>query len=146
MHAGESQGTLKAAGSIEVLPNDQRRHLGRVIFISRRSDELPMVAQDAQAASAFKPERGCRCQGLASRRRALPVTGRSTHRAASRLIEKSVQASAANNDSNIQLADAGELPQERILGILDAGRNLPPRLHGTKTSTWPTGDETSATS
>jgi hypothetical protein len=118
IHAGDDRGTLKGSRLDEVA----NLTIKNVVFIpgelsSRAgSDELPMVAQDAQAASALKPDH------LGSAKLTLR-DGRSLALAATieaprprvALIGKSVQPSNAAGDSNIQLSDSGELPQTAAL-------------------------------
>jgi hypothetical protein len=60
------------------------------------------------------------------------------------LIGKSVQASAANSDSNIQLADAGELPQDATL-VFSIRAQSPAAFTRDQYVDVATGDETSAT-
>src|ERR1700730_5404607 len=147
MHAGESQGTLKGSRLDEVASLTIRG----VTFapgdlLSRGgNDELPMVAQDAQAASALKPERGVAAKVSLLDGRALPVTASvNAPRPRVALIGKSVQASAANSDSNIQLADAGELPQDASL-VFSIRAQSPAAFTRDQYVDVATGDETSAT-
>jgi hypothetical protein len=118
MYAGESQGTLKGSRLDEVasltirgvafVPGDLSSRAG--------SDELAMVAQDTQGASGLKAEHAAAAKVSLLDGRSLPVTASiNTPRPRVALIGKSVQASAPANDSNIQLADAGELPQDAFL-------------------------------
>jgi hypothetical protein len=60
------------------------------------------------------------------------------------LIGKSVQPSAAHNDSNIQLADAGELPQDASL-VFSIRAQSPAAFTRDQYFDVATGDETSAT-
>src|ERR1700730_8720065 len=147
MHAGESQGTLNGSRLDEVASLTIRG----VTFapgdlLSRGgNDELPMVAQDAQAASALKPERGVAAKVSLLDGRALPVTASvNAPRPRVALIGKSVQASAANSDSNIQLADAGELPQDASL-VFSIRAQSPAAFTRDQYVDVATGDETSAT-
>src|ERR1700675_3187137 len=147
MHAGESQGTLRGSRLDEVASLTIRG----VTFapgdlLSRGgSDELPMVAQDAQAASALKPKRGVAAKVSLLDGRALPVTASvNAPRPRVALIGKSVQASAANSDSNIQLADAGELPQDASL-VFSIRAQSPAAFARDENVDVATGDETSAT-
>ena len=113
MHAGEAQGTLKGSRLDEVasltvrnvtfVPGDPSSRAG--------SDELPMVAQDPAAAAALKPEHAIAAKVTLQDGRSLPLSAAvEAPRPRVALIGKSVQ-SAAPGDSNIQLADSGELPQ-----------------------------------
>jgi hypothetical protein len=148
MHAGESQGTLKGSRLDEVASLTVRG----VTFapgelLSRGgSDELPMVAQDPQAASALKAERGVAAKVSLLDGRSLPVTASvDAPRPRVALIGKSVQASAATNDSNIQLADAGQLPQDASL-VFSIRALSPASFARDGNVDVATGDETSATS
>jgi hypothetical protein len=118
MYAGESQGTLKGSRLDEVatltikgvtfVPGELSSRAG--------SDELPMVAQDTQGASGLKAEHAAAAKVSLLDGRSLSVPASiNAPRPRVALIGKSVQASAPANDSNIQLADAGELPQDASL-------------------------------
>jgi hypothetical protein len=118
LHAGESQGTLKGSRLDEVAS----LAMGGVVFVpgelsSRAgSDELPMVAADAPAAAALKPDRLIAAKVILRDGRSLPVAAAvDAPRPRVALIGKSVQFLASGNDSNIQLADVGELPQDATL-------------------------------
>jgi hypothetical protein len=147
MHAGESQGTLKGSRLDEVATLTIRG----VTFapgdlLSRGgSDELPMVAQDAQAAAGLKAERGIAAKVSLLDGRSLSVTA-SINAARPRvaLIGKSVQASAPANDSNIQLADASQLPQDASL-VFSIRAQSPAVFARDENVDVATGDETAAT-
>src|SRR5882762_6179604 len=147
MHAGESQGTLKGSRLDEVASLTIRgvTFAPGDLLTRGGSDELPMVAQDAQAASALKPERGVAAKVSLLDGRSLPVTASViAPRPQVALIGKSVQASAATNDSNIQLADAGELPQDSSL-VFSIRAQSPAAFTRDQYVDVATGDETSAT-
>jgi hypothetical protein len=79
-------------------------------------DELPMVAQDAQAAANLKQERGIAAKVTLKDGRVLPlIASVDAPRPRAILIGKSVQPSSSSRDSNIQLADQGELPPDATL-------------------------------
>jgi hypothetical protein len=118
MHAGDDRGTLKGSRLDEVanltirnvvfVPGELSSHAG--------SDELPMVAEDAQAASALKPDRLSPAKLALRDGRSLALTAAiEAPRPRVALIGKSVQPSIAANESNIQLSDSGELPQNAAL-------------------------------
>jgi hypothetical protein len=147
MHAGEGQGTLKGSRldevatltirSVTFVPGDLVSRAG--------SDELPMVAQDAQAASALKAERGVAAKVSLLDGRSLPVTASvDAPRPRVSLIGKSVQASAPAYESNIQLADAGELPQDGAL-VFSIRAQSPAAFARDASVDVATGDETSTT-
>jgi hypothetical protein len=118
IHAGDSRGLLKGSRldevaalnvkGVEFAPGTLSTHQG--------GDELSMVAADASAATALK-------QGdIANAKVTLKdgrVFGLNTFVEAPRpsvtLIGKSVQPSSSSNDSNIQLANEDELPQDAKL-------------------------------
>jgi hypothetical protein len=118
IHAGDSRGTLKGSRLDEVASLS----IGTLAFapgeLSSRNggDELVMVAQDPQAAAALKQEHGVNAKITLKdgRVRAL-ATSVDAPRPRALLIGKSVLPSASGTDSNIQLADPGELPQDAIL-------------------------------
>jgi hypothetical protein len=145
MHAGEGQGTLKGSRLDEVASLTIRgvTFAPGDLLTRGGSDELPMVAQDAQAASALKPERGVAAKVSLLDGRSLPVTASViAPRPQVALIGKSVQASAATNDSNIQLADAGELPQDSSL-VFSIRAQSPAAFARDASVDVATGDETS---
>jgi len=109
------------------------------------SDELPMVAQDAPAASALKAEHGVPAKVSLLDGRSLAVTASvNAPRPRVSLIGKSVQASAPVDVSNIQLADAGELPQDASL-VFSIRAQSPSLFARDETVDVATADETSTT-
>jgi hypothetical protein len=75
-----------------------------------------MVAQDAAAAGELKSERGVSAKLTLKDGRILTVNASvDAARPKALLIGKSVQPSALGSDSNIQLADSGELPLDATL-------------------------------
>ena len=118
IHAGDAQGMLKGSRLDEVASLS----LKNVVFVpgelSTRngSDELPMVAQDAQAAAGLKQERSIAAKVTLKDGRVLPlVASVDAPRPRVTLIGKSAQPSPSSKNSNIQLADPGELPQDATL-------------------------------
>ncbi|MBL6750301.1 MAG: hypothetical protein ISP90_07245 [Nevskia sp.] len=117
IHAGDAQGVLKGSRLDQVAGLS----IGNIAFVpgvlssAHGSDELAMVAQDAQAAAAL-------ASGSAPAAKVKLKDGRVLRLAASvdaprprvALIAKSVQASAAGG-GNIQLANQDELPQDAAL-------------------------------
>jgi hypothetical protein len=117
MHAGDSQGVLKGS-RLDQVANLSIRNLVFVPGELTRSagDELPMVAQDSQAAASLKPERGIAAKVTLKDGRVLPLIGTvDSPRPRVTLIGQSVQPSPSSRESNIQLTDQGELPQDAIL-------------------------------
>ncbi len=118
VHSGDAQGMLQGSRLDEVA----RLSIRNVIFVpgelSTRngSDALPMIAQDAQAAAALKQEHGIAAKITLKDGRVVPATATvDAPRPRVTLINKSAQSSASDKDSNIQLTDPGELPQDATL-------------------------------
>jgi hypothetical protein len=118
IHAGDAQVMLKGSRLDEVA----KLSIKNVSFVpgdlSTRSgnDELPMVAEDAQAATSLKPEHGVAAKVTLKDGRVLPLLASvDAPRPRVTLIGKSVQPSPSSKDSNIQLADPGELPEDATL-------------------------------
>jgi hypothetical protein len=118
LHAGDAQGVLKGTRLDEVaslsirnvafVPGELSTHNG--------GDELPMLAEDAHAAANLKQERGVAAKVRLKDGRVLPVIASvDAPRPRAILIGKSVQPSSSSRDSNIQLADQGELPPDATL-------------------------------
>src|ERR1700722_18927366 len=117
MHAGDSQGVLKGS-RLDQVANLAIRNLIFVPGELTRSggDELPMLAQDSQAAASLKQERGIAAKVTLKDGRVLPLIGTvDSPRPRVTLIGQSVQPSPSSRESNIQLTDQGELPQDAIL-------------------------------
>jgi hypothetical protein len=118
VHAGDAQGVLKGSRLDEVASLSIRNVAFVAGELSTRngSDELPMAAQDAQAAANLKQERGIAAKVTLKDGRILPLTASvDAPRPRAILISKSVQPSPSSKDSNIQLADQGELPPDATL-------------------------------
>jgi hypothetical protein len=118
VHAGDAQGVLKGSRLDEVASLSIRNVAFVAGELSTRNggDELPMAAQDAQAAANLKQERGIAAKVTLKDGRILPLTASvDAPRPRAILISKSVQPSPSSKDSNIQLADQGELPPDATL-------------------------------
>jgi hypothetical protein len=118
VHAGDAQGVLKGSRLDEVATLSIRNVAFVAGELSTRNggDELPMAAQDAQAAANLKQERGIAAKVTLKDGRILPLTASvDAPRPRAILISKSVQPSPSSKDSNIQLADQGELPPDATL-------------------------------
>jgi hypothetical protein len=118
IHAGDLQGSLKGS-RLDLVAN---LTIGNASFVpadlssQHGNDELLMVAQDAQAAMALKPDRSVAAKATLKDGRALKfTTAVDAPRPRVSLIGKSVQASRASGDSNIQLVNQDELPQDSKL-------------------------------
>ena len=146
MHAGEGRGVLKGNRLDEVA----KLTIKGVTFVPRElstragSDELPMEAQDPDAASALKAEHAGTARLILQDGRALAVPAViESPRPRVSLIGKSVRPAAAANDSNIQLNDAGELPQDAVL-VFSVRAQSPPAFARDSTLEVATADESSA--
>jgi hypothetical protein len=120
IHAGDAQGVLKGSRLDEVASLTLRNVSFVPGELSTRNgaDELPMVAQDSSAAANLKQEHGIAGKVTLKDGRVLPLTASvEAPRPRVTLIGKSVQASPSSKESNIQLADAGELPQDAALSF-----------------------------
>ena len=118
LHAGDAQGILQGSRLDEVA----RLSLKNVVFVpgelSTRNgnDELTMAAQDAQAAAGLKQDHSVAAKVTLKDGRVLPlVASVDAPRPRVTLIGKSAQSSPSGRDSNIQLSDPGELPQDAAL-------------------------------
>jgi len=118
IHAGDVQGVLKGSRLDEVASLSIRSVAFVPGELSTRNggDELPMIAQDTQAAASLKQEHSIAAKITLKDGRVLPlIASVDTPRPRAVLIDKSVQPSPSSKDSNIQLADPGELPQDATL-------------------------------
>jgi hypothetical protein len=118
IHAGDAQGILTGSRLDEVASLAIRNVVFTPGELSSRqgSDELPMGAQDTGAAGELKPERSVAAKLTLKDGRILTVNANiDAARPKALLIGKSVQPSALGSDSNIQLADSGELPLDATL-------------------------------
>jgi hypothetical protein len=118
MHAGDAQGFLKGSRLDEVASLSMRNLVFVPGELSTRSgaDELPMDAQDPQAAASLKQERSIGAKVTLKDGRVLSLNGIvDSPRPRVALIGQSVQPSPSSKESNIQLADQGELPQDAVL-------------------------------
>jgi hypothetical protein len=118
IHAGDARGILKGSRLDEVASISIRNVAFVPGELSTRNggDELPMVAQDTQAAAALKQERSISAKVILKDGRTLPLNASvDAPRPQVMLISKSAQPSSSGKDSNIQLADPSELPQDATL-------------------------------
>ena len=116
IHAGDVQGILKGSRLDEVASLSMKSVTFTPGELATRqgNDELPMVTQDAAAADLTPDHLAAKV--TLKDGRILPVTASiGPARPKGVLITKSVQPSAQSTDSNIQLADPGELPLDATL-------------------------------
>jgi hypothetical protein len=117
LHAGDSQGILTGSRLDEVAALS----VHNVVFVPgdltrNGTDQLPMIAQDAGAAAALKQERSIAAKVTLKDGRTMPLSvAVDTPRPRATLLGQSAQPSPSGKDSNIVLADPGELPQDSTL-------------------------------
>jgi len=147
MHAGESLGVLKGSRLDEVAGLSLRNLMFVPGELSTRNgaDELPLIAQDPQAAAALKPERSVPAKLLLKDGRTVTVNATvDVPRPRVVLIGQRVQPSPSSKDSNIQLADQGELPHDATLSFA-VRTQWPSTLSRDQTIEVATADESSST-
>ncbi|GAC1330090.1 MAG: hypothetical protein NVS1B6_04510 [Steroidobacteraceae bacterium] len=118
LHAGDARGVLKGSRLDQVASLAVRNVLFMPAELSTRhgGDELAMAAQDAAAAAGLRQERGIVAKLTLKDGRVLTVPAAvDMPRPRVTLIGQTVQPSLSIKDSNIQLADQGELPQDSTL-------------------------------
>ncbi len=145
IHAGDLQGTLKGSRLDEVASLS----IKNVVFIpgelsSRQgNDELTMVAAEGQAAAGLRPERNVGAKVALKDGRVLPLTAAvDGPRPRVTLLGKSVQPSPLGGESNIELTDPGELPQDATL-VFSMRTQSPAAFERDQTVEVATGDESS---
>jgi hypothetical protein len=145
IHAGDIQGILKGSRLDEVASLTVKNVTFVPGELSTRagSDELPMVAQDPQAAAGLKAEHATAKLTLQDGRSLSVPAAVDPPRPKVILIGKSVQASTPDA-SNIQLTDPGELPQDALL-IFSVRTQLPATFARDENVEIATGDESFAT-
>ncbi len=132
IHAGDTQGFLKGARLDEVAGIS----LSGVNFAPQKlsnaqgGDELAVAAQDAQAAAALKEGDATAKIELKDGRSIDLKTLIDAPRPSASLIAKSVQPSASQGESNIQLTDQNELPQDAKLTFSVRARTPKAFSHG----------------
>jgi hypothetical protein len=118
IHAGDTQGVLKGTRLDEVAAVDLKgvQFLPGTLTTQKGGDELTMVAQDTAAAAAFKSGDVGSAKATLKDGRVLALsTLVATSRPSVRLLGKSVEPSSSSDDSNIQLNNQDELPQDARL-------------------------------
>jgi hypothetical protein len=147
IHSGDAQGVLKGSRLDEVASLSMRNVVFAAGELSTRNggDELPMIAADPQAAASLKQEHGIAAKVTLKDGRVLPLTGSvDAARPRAALIGKSAQPSPSAKDSNIQLSDQGELPQDASLTFAVRAQS-PAAFARDENIEVATGDEASAT-
>ena len=118
IHSGDIVGTLKGnrLDQVASLTFKGSVFLPGELTSKQGIDELLMVAQDPQSVIGLKPERGVAVKISLRDGRVMPLLGSvDTPRPAVTLLGMNVQSSPSSHDSNIQLAEPSELPQDATL-------------------------------
>jgi hypothetical protein len=118
IHAGDSQGVLKGTRLDEVAGLDMKgvQFLPGALTTHQGGDELTMVAQDTAAAAEMKTGDVASAKATLKDGRVLSLsTLVALPRPSVKLLGKSVEPSSANNNSNVQLNNQDELPQDALL-------------------------------
>jgi hypothetical protein len=118
IHAGDSLGTLKGSRLDEVAGLSLKgiAFAPGKLSTAKGGDELPMLAQDAQAAATLKPQDATNAQVTLKDGRVFDLAVFiEAPRPSVKLIGKSVRASPSSSESNLQLADENQLPQDAKL-------------------------------
>ncbi len=118
IHAGDSQGVLKGSSLDEVvsLALGKLQFLPGTVAAQHDPNQLVLVAQDAQSANGLKQGQSLTAKVTLKDGRVLPVTATvDASRPSVTLLGKSVQPSRSGGESNIQLADQDEVPQDAVL-------------------------------
>ena len=118
LRAGDSQGLLKGSRLDQVsnLVIQGVEFVPGKLETSQGSDQLAMVTRDTQPVSTLKPGDVVTAKVLLNDGRAIELnTSVSAPRPRVSLIGKSMQTAASTSESNIELANADELPQDAKL-------------------------------
>jgi hypothetical protein len=118
IHAGDAQGILKGTRLDEVASLEMKgvQFLPGTLLTHQASDELTLVAQDATAAAALKQGEAISAKATLKDGRVFSLTTAvAAPRPSVRLLGKSVRLSSSSADSNLQLNNEDELPQDAKL-------------------------------
>jgi hypothetical protein len=118
IHAGDTQGLLTGSRLSEVagLSVEAVEFVPAALARSDSSDGLLMIAKDANAVTSLKPGDTTKAKVTLQDGRIVDLSASvDAPRPSIRLIDKSVQPSAASNESNILLTSQDELPQDARL-------------------------------
>jgi hypothetical protein len=143
LHAGDVQGLLRGSRLDEVASLALKGIVFQAGELSSRpgGDELPMTAQDAQAAAELKPERALVAKVALKDGRIITLKAAvDAARPRAALIGRSVQPSPLAGSSNIQLADPSELPQDAAI-VFSIRTQTPAVFSHDETIDVATGDE-----
>ena len=148
IHAGDSLGILKGSRLDEITGLSVKgiEFTPGKLSTAQGADELPMVAQDAQAAAALTQQDGAKAQVTLKDGRVFDLAVIvEAPRPNVKLIGKSVRPSPSISQSNIQLADQNELPQDAKL-IFSVRAQTPPAFARDENIEVATADELFTTS
>jgi hypothetical protein len=129
IHAGDTQGVLKGTRLDQVTSLDVKgvEFVPGNLATRQAADELTMVAQDATAAAALKQGDVVSAKAMLNDGRVLTLsTLVASPRPSVKLLGKSVELSPSSGDSNIQLSNQDELPQDARLTF--SVRTLSPKV------------------
>jgi hypothetical protein len=118
IHAGDAHGVLTGSrlGEVVSLNMEGVEFVPAAPSASQSGDGLPMIAKDANAAASLKAGDTAKAKATLQDGRLVELGAAvEAPRPSIRLIDKSVQPSAASSDSHILLANQGELPQNARL-------------------------------
>jgi hypothetical protein len=129
LHAGDVQGVLKGTRLDEVASLDVKgvQFLPGTLVTHQAADELTMLAQDTTAAGALKQGDVVSAKATLKDGRVLALsTLVASPRPSVKLLGKSVELSSSSGDSNIQLGNQDEVPQDARLTF--SIRTLSPKV------------------
>ena len=118
IHSGDTVGILRGnrLDEISTLTFKGNVFVPGELTTRHGTDELPMVAQDPASAAALKPEHGAAVKATLRDGRVFQLLGSvDAPRPVVKLLGMNVQPSASSHDSNIQLTEKSELPQDATL-------------------------------
>jgi hypothetical protein len=146
IHAGDTLGLLKGNRLDEVVSLTFKggQFLPGELTSRNGIDELPMLAKDPQSATGLKPERNVAAKVSLRDGRVFPLLGTvEAPRPAATLLGTVVQSSPSGQNSNIQLAEQSELPQDATL-TFSVRTQIPAAFAHDETIEVATGDESSS--
>jgi hypothetical protein len=147
LHSGDSVGFLKGNRLDEVVSLNFKgnQFLPGELTARNGIDELPMVAKDPQSVISLKPERNVAAKVSLRDGRVFPLLGMvDAPRPAATLLGTVVQSSLSSQNSNIQLAEQSELPQDATL-TFSLRSQYPATFAHDESIEVATGDESSTT-
>jgi hypothetical protein len=129
IHAGDTQGVLKGTRLDQVTSLDVKgvEFVPGALTTRQAADELTMVAQDTAAAATLKQGDVVSAKAMLNDGRVLTLsTLVASPRPSVKLLGKSVALSPSSGDTNIQLSNQDELPQDARLTF--SVRTLSPKV------------------